>query len=57
MELLRRQEDVWNDAFGLGMVYPYCRYILQHSERRFLLHNRIVGSGFVMTCMYGVFFA
>lgn len=57
MELVRRQEDVWNELFGLGMLYPYYRYILNHSERRIIAHNRVVGSVVAISVVYANFLA
>ena len=57
LELLRRREDYVNEVFGFGMVYPYYRYILNHSERRLLRHNRIVGGTVLLSIVYANFFA
>ena len=43
LELLRRREDIFNDLFGFGMLWPYYRCFLNHSERRLIMHNRVVG--------------
>ena len=52
LELIRRQEDVGNDLFGFGMIWPYYRYILNHSERRLAAHNRIVGGALLLSVVY-----
>jgi hypothetical protein len=57
MELVRRKEDVVNEAFGLAMVYPYYRYILNHSEKRLVRHNRVVGGAVVASVVYATLFA
>ena len=51
-ELVRRQSDVGNELFGLGVVWPYYRYVLNHSERRLVLHHRLVGSLCVASLLY-----
>ena len=43
LELVRRQEDNFNEYFGFAMIGPYYYYILNHSERRLVLHNRAMG--------------
>ena len=44
LELLRRRpDDLLNELFGFAMVFPYYQYCLNHSERRLILHNRVVG--------------
>ena len=50
---MRRQDDVFNDFFGFAMILPYYRYILNHSEARLILHNRVVGGVFVASVLYG----
>jgi hypothetical protein len=57
LELARRQEDIFNDLFGFGMIWPYYNYLLNHSERRLILHNRFVGGSVVMAVVYANFFA
>jgi hypothetical protein len=52
LELVRRQEDIFNDLFGFGMIWPYYHVLLSHSERRLLLHNRIVGGSVVLAVAY-----
>jgi hypothetical protein len=52
LELFRRKEDIFNDLFGFGMIYPYYTYLLNHSERRLIKHNRIVGTGLVLSILY-----
>jgi len=57
MELMRRKEDALNDLFGFGMIWPYYHYLLNHSDRRLLLHNRIVGGVFSATVIYAALLA
>jgi hypothetical protein len=57
LELVRRKEDLVNEAFGLGMVYPYYLYILNHSEKRLVRHNRVVGGVVVASAVYATLFA
>lgn len=57
LELVRRQEDILNDAVGFAMIYPYYKYILNHSERRLFLHNRAVGFAVVSSILYANFLA
>jgi hypothetical protein len=57
MELVRRQEDIGNELFGFGMIWPYYRYFLNHSEKRLISHNRFVGGCFVLCVMYSNFLA
>ena len=52
LELVRRQEDIFNDLFGFGMIWPYYHFLLSHSERRLLLHNRVVGGSVVLAVAY-----
>ena len=52
LELVRRQEDWLNEIFGFGMLYPYYRYVLNHSEQRLVLHNRVVGGAVVLSVLY-----
>jgi len=57
LELMRRREDYINELFGFGMIYPYYRYILNHSEKRLARHNRIVGGTVILSLLYSNFFA
>jgi hypothetical protein len=57
MELVRRQEDIFNDLFGFGMLWPYYHYLLNHSERRLILHNRVVSGSVVLAVAYANFIA
>lgn len=57
LELVRRREDYINEVFGFGMVYPYYRYILNHSEQRLMRHNRIVGGAVLLSIVYANFLA
>jgi hypothetical protein len=52
LELVRRQEDIFNDLFGFGMIWPYYHFLLSHSERRLLLHNRVVGGSVVLAVAF-----
>lgn len=52
LELIRRKEDIVNDIFGFTMIYPYYRYILNHSEKRLLLHHRIVSGSIILSIIY-----
>jgi hypothetical protein len=52
LELVRRKEDGINEIFGFGMIWPYYHYILNHSERRLLNHNRVVGSIMILSVLY-----
>jgi hypothetical protein len=57
IELVRRKEDVWNEVFGFGMIWPYYHYVLNHSERRLVRHNRVVGGAVVLSILYANFLA
>lgn len=52
MELIRRKEDYVNEVFGFGMVWPYYHYILNHSEKRLIRHNRFVGGSVLLAVVY-----
>ena len=52
MELLRRKEDIGNELFGFAMIYPYYHYLLNHSERRLIGHNRFVGGTVALCIVY-----
>jgi hypothetical protein len=52
LELVRREEDVFNDVFGFGMIWPYYHFLLNHSEVRLVRHNRIVGGMVVASVCY-----
>ncbi len=54
---MRRKEDLWNDLFGLAMIWPYYRFVLNHSESRLVLHNRIVGGSLAAAVVYATFIA
>ena len=43
---------MWNEVFGLGMLYPYYRHVLNHSEKRLAAHNRVVGGIVVVSVLY-----
>ena len=55
MELLRRKEDIGNELFGFAMIYPYYHYLLNHSERRLIGHNRFVGGTVALCIVYANF--
>ena len=57
LELVRRKEDVYNDLFGFSMIFPYYHFILHHSERRLVRHNRFVGGMMVAAACYAGFLA
>lgn len=57
LELTRQSEDVINDLFGFGMVWPYYRFVLNHSEKRLARHNRVLGGAMVASVLYANFFA
>lgn len=52
LELFRRKEDIYNDLFGFGMIWPYYHFILNHSERRLISHNRLVGGTIILSVLY-----
>lgn len=56
-ELVRRREDIGNDLIGFVMLWPYYHYVLNHSERRLVMHNRTVGAALLSSCIYAVLFA
>jgi hypothetical protein len=49
---MRRKEDPFNDLFGFAMIYPYYTAILNHSERRLIRHNRLVGGSIIIAILY-----
>jgi len=51
MELIRLKQDEWNDAFGVACIFPYYR-LFMNTERRFIVHNRAVGSVVVLAVLY-----
>mmetsp|Transcript_1823 Transcript_1823/g.2510 ORF Transcript_1823/g.2510 Transcript_1823/m.2510 type:complete len:146 (+) Transcript_1823:83-520(+) len=57
LEQLRRREDWWNDLFSFGITYRYYTYFLASTERRLILHNRVVGGAAVFAAIYGAFLA
>lgn len=57
LELVRRQEDVWNDVTGFAMIWPYYRLVLNHSPTRLVRHNRLVGGAVVASVVYANFLA
>lgn len=56
-ELGRRKEDILNDLFGFAMIWPYYHYVLNHSHRRLVAHNRIVGGVVAGSVVYANFLA
>lgn len=52
MELLRHKEDLYNDLAGFAVIWPYYRYILNYSEQRLALHNRLVAASIVLCVGY-----
>jgi hypothetical protein len=57
LELIRRKEDIVNDVFGFAMIYPYYRYVLNHSEKRLILHHRIMSGSIILSIMYATVFS
>lgn len=57
LELVRRQEDVFNDIFGFAMIWPYHHYCLNYSHQRLISHNRVVGGMMVTSVLYANFLA
>lgn len=57
MELVRRREDVWNEAFGFAVTYRYYTYFLASTDKRLLRHNRIVGGAGIMAVIYATLLA
>jgi hypothetical protein len=52
MELARQTEGLGNELFGFAMIWPYYTYILNHSEKRLMRHNRLVGGTVVLSIIY-----
>ena len=50
VELIRRQEDYWNDIVGIGGMMAHIKLI--SSDRRLLYHNRAVGSVVALGLLY-----
>jgi hypothetical protein len=57
VELVRQQEDLYNDLAGLMAVYPYYRYVLNHSPIRLQYHHRFLSTLVVGSLMYANFLA
>ena len=57
LELIRRREDFYNDLFGVAVLYPYYHHILNHSEKRLVRHNRVLGTSVLIAFIYANFFA
>lgn len=51
MELVRGQEDFYNDLFGCGCMYPYFR-LFMNTDRRLILHNRALGGAVALSVLY-----
>lgn len=45
------KKDYWNDLFGGACVYPYYMTFLS-TDKRYLLHNRVVGSLVILSVIY-----
>lgn len=52
LELIRRRQDVWNDVFGFAVTYRYYTFFLGSSEKRLIMHNRVVGATVAMAIIY-----
>jgi hypothetical protein len=57
LELVRRKDDHWNHVFGVLCVWPYYKYILNHSERRLIRHNQFLALNIGGLFLYGIFIA
>eukprot|EP00978_Attheya_sp_CCMP212_P038352 scaffold189140_cov59-Attheya_sp.AAC.1 len=55
LELVRQREDYYNDIFGYIVTYKYYTVFLGSTEKRFMLHNRIIGSGVLCAVLYANF--
>ena len=53
MELIRGRQDWINEVVGFAVTYQYCTYFLWGTEKRLLMHNRVVGGIVVTTMAYG----
>jgi len=56
LELLRRRQDAWNEAFGFGIAYMHYSTWLAKTEKRLIVHNRIVGATVVGALLYANIF-
>lgn len=56
LELIRGREDWWNELIGFGVTYRYYSYFLASTEKRLILHNRVIGGAAVFSVLYGFFF-
>jgi hypothetical protein len=52
LELIRHQEDIFNDMAGFAVIWPYYRYILNYSEKRLIFHNRFIAGSILMSVAY-----
>lgn len=52
LELARQREDFYNDVFGFFVTYSYYQVFLGFTEKRFILHNRMIGSGVLCAVLY-----
>jgi hypothetical protein len=52
MELMRRQQDIWNEFFGYVVTYQYYSFFIGSTSQRFNRHNRFVGGAFLLTVLY-----
>mmetsp|Transcript_7523 Transcript_7523/g.13560 ORF Transcript_7523/g.13560 Transcript_7523/m.13560 type:complete len:150 (-) Transcript_7523:459-908(-) len=55
LELARQREDYFNDAFGFLVTFGYYKVFLGSTEKRYMLHNRIIGSGVLCAVLYANF--
>jgi len=52
LELFRRRQDMWNEAFGFAVTYRYYTYFLVSSDARLIMHNRVVGGTVAAAVVY-----
>lgn len=52
LELIRHKEDIVNDMAGFAVIWPYYRYILNHSEKRLFYHNRFIAGSILLSVIY-----
>lgn len=52
LELIRRKQDMWNDVVGFAVTYTYYNTFLAKTEKRLLMHNRVVGATVLMAVVY-----
>ena len=56
-EQIRRKDDWANELVGYGVAYRYYMAFLAHSQRRLLMHNRVVGGVMAVSVLYANFLA